>query len=175
MNSLQYACSPKCALTATREKEALRVARELKRSEKAAKRALKARREALKSKSDWRKEVSAVFNRFIRLRDQGMPCISCQRYHPGQIHAGHFIAVGMGGGHPLQFCEENVHGQCAPCNNHLSGNLLPYRRNLIDKIGLDRVEWLEGYHPPKKYTIDDLKKIKSDYKKKIKELESVCG
>jgi len=171
MNSLQYACSPKCALTATREKEALRVARELKRSEKAAKRALKARREALKSKSDHFRETQAVFNRFIRLRDQGMPCISCQRHHTGQYHAGHYLTTAA---FPeKRYLEDNCHKQCSACNNHLSGNISAYRIHLKEKIGADRLACLEGPHPPKKYTIDDLKKIKSDYKKKIKELGSV--
>lgn len=40
----------------------------------------------------------------------------------------------------------------------------------VKRIGKDRVEWLEGPHDPKKYTIDDLKKIKQEYKDKLKQL-----
>ena len=45
-----------------------------------------------------------------------------------------------------------------------------YRINLIKKIGLDKVEWLEGQHEPKKYTCEDLKEIELKYKQKLKEL-----
>lgn len=46
-----------------------------------------------------------------------------------------------------------------------------YRVNLINRIGLERVESLEGPHDPAKYTIDDLKAIKATYKAKLRELE----
>ena len=47
-----------------------------------------------------------------------------------------------------------------------------YRVNLIKKIGLEWVEWLEGPHDPIKYTIDDLKNIKLTYRAKLKELQA---
>jgi len=43
---------------------------------------------------------------------------------------------------------------------------------LIEKIGLERVEWLEGPHEPKKYTIDELKGIRDLYRRKLKELKN---
>ena len=178
MNSLQYACSPKCALTATREKEALRVARELKIAERQRKGALRARREALKSRSQWIKETQAVFNKWVRLRDEkaGLPCISCGTFNPkhtgkgGAWDAGHFLS--RGAFPELRFEPTNCWRQCKKCNNFRSGNFTNYRKSLLLLIGEDKVATLEGPHPPKKYTIDDLKQIKSDYKKKIKELES---
>jgi len=33
---------------------------------------------------------------------------------------------------------------------------------------MERVEWLEGPHEPKKYTIEDAKEIKKLYKQKLK-------
>lgn len=36
--------------------------------------------------------------------------------------------------------------------------------------GLDKVEWIEGPHELKKYTCEDLKKIETTYKQKLKEL-----
>ena len=47
-----------------------------------------------------------------------------------------------------------------------------YRRALVELIGVDKVEWLEGPHEPKKYTIDDLKAIKAEYIRKRKEVEA---
>lgn len=110
-----------------------------------------------------------AFNAFIRYNDRNDPCISCGRHHNGQYHAGHYRSVGA---HPeLRFEELNCHKQCAPCNNYLSGNIADYRINLIKKIGLDKVEWLEGPHEPKKYTCEELKEIETYYKQKLKELQ----
>ena len=112
------------------------------------------------------KEAQKAFNAFIRARDNDLPCISCGRTHLGQYHAGHYKSTGSSP--ELRFEEINNNKQCAPCNNHLSGNIENYRINLIKKIGLDKVEWLEGPHEPKKYTCAELKEIELMYKQKIK-------
>lgn len=128
----------------------------------------KARKEKLKTRGDYARETQAVFNKYIRLRDDNLPCVSCDRYHQGQYHAGHYRTVG---GHPeLRFDELNCHKQCSVCNNHKSGNIVEYRINLIKRIGSDNLDWLEGPHEAKKYTIEQLKQIKQDYKNKCKEL-----
>jgi len=49
-----------------------------------------------------------------------------------------------------------------------SGNLTEYRRHLINKIGLDRVEWLEGPHDSPRYTESDLRAIRDKYRKMVK-------
>ena len=117
------------------------------------------------------KDAQQVFNEFIRNRDKTEPCISCQRFHQGQYHAGHFVSVGSRPN--LRFNEQNVHKQCAPCNNHLSGNIIQYRMNLIKKIGIEAVVQLETDFEPKKYTIDELKEIVQIYRKKVKMLKMV--
>ena len=156
---LQSVCSPNCAwdhAKTVREKAERKETKELKVK--------------LKTKAEWLKEAQAIFNQFIRLRDKDAPCISCQRHHTGQYHAGHYKTTGA---HPeLRFNEFNVHKQCAPCNNHLSGNIINYRINLVKKIGLDEVEWLESNHTASKYTIEDIKALKTLYKQKIKALDS---
>lgn len=153
---LQTAC---CIAHAIEQAKAARAKREANED--------KAKREKLKSRATWMREAQAVFNRFIRARDEGQPCISCGRHHQGQIHAGHYLSTGA---RPeLRFDERNVHAQCAPCNNHLSGNIALYRIALISKIGLAAVEELEGPHEAKKYTIDELRAIKAEYTRKLKE------
>jgi hypothetical protein len=122
----------------------------------------------LKSRADWLRDAQAAFNRYIRLRDHDKPCISCGRNHQGQWHAGHYRSVGACP--ELRFEEANVHKQCAPCNDHLSGNIVEYRRGLIERIGIDQVEWLEGNHEAKKYTIEEIKAIKAEYTHKAKEV-----
>lgn len=114
------------------------------------------------------KRAQAAFNKFIRLRDRDEPCISCGRHHEGQYHAGHYKTTGA---HPeLRFEELNCHKQCAPCNNHKSGDITNYRVNLIKKIGVANVEWLEGPHDAQHWTIDELKEITKHYNAKVREI-----
>lgn len=130
---------------------------------------LKIAKDKIKSRQEWLKEAQTAFNNFIRARDKDLPCISCGRHHQGQYHAGHYLTVGA---RPeLRFNEMNCAKQCQPCNTHLHGNLILYRVELIKRIGLYNVEWLEGHHEPSKHTISDLKVIKALYKAKLKELK----
>jgi hypothetical protein len=155
---MQVACGWQCAIEHSRK---LKEARDRKDH--------RAAKERLKTRRDWVREAQSAFNRYIRLRDTGQPCISCGRHHSGQYHAGHYLSVGA---RPeLRFDERNVHLQCAPCNNHLSGNIVLYRQGLIHKIGLAAVEWLEGPHGPKQYSIEELRAIKADYTQRAREIE----
>ena len=164
-SSTQKVCSPECAIKLARDNAQ-------KAQERAEKKKQRERKAKLKSRSEWLKEAQSVFNKFIRLRDKNAPCISCGRYHQGQYHAGHYRSVGACP--ELRFCELNVHKQCAPCNDHKSGNIIEYRINLINKIGVDKVVWLELQDlETKKYNIEDCKAIIKYYKAKIKELEGV--
>lgn len=154
---LQVACSIQCAINHANK---LKHSRE-KKEHRAAK-------EKLKTRQDWMKEAQAAFNKWVRLRDHEKPCISCGRFHNGQWHAGHYLSTGA---HPeLRFDPLNNNKQCQPCNTHLSGNLIEYRKGLIDRIGQNKVDWLEGPHEPKKYTIEDLREIKAHYTKLAREL-----
>jgi hypothetical protein len=156
---LQSVCSLECAVIAAETAKAKRIRKEHR-----------AAKHKLKSRADWLKEAQAAFNRYIRMRDHDKPCISCGRQHQGQWHAGHYRSVGACP--ELRFDELNVHKQCAPCNDHLSGNIVEYRRGLIERIGIDRVEWLEGNHAAKKYTIEEIKAIKAEYTHKAKEVRA---
>ncbi|MBV1928304.1 MAG: recombination protein NinG [Gammaproteobacteria bacterium] len=126
------------------------------------------RKEALKTRTDYLKELQVVFNKFIRLRDKGNNCISCNKPAKKE-NAGHYRSVG--GNPELRFEESNCYLQCEYCNTYNHGNLINYRINLIKKIGIDKVEWLEGKHEPKNYTVEELKGLKVMYKLKIKQLE----
>lgn len=123
-----------------------------------------------KSRAEWMREAQAAFNRWIRARDAVKPCISCGRMHQGQIHAGHYRTTKAAP--ELRFHPLNVHAQCAPCNTHLSGNLIEYRIGLANRIGSAAVEWLEGPHEPARYTIDELREIKAGFTAWAKELEA---
>ncbi|ROM29290.1 hypothetical protein BK645_09990 [Pseudomonas protegens] len=136
-------------------------------------REIKDRKEALKTRADHLKDAQKAVNEFIRLRDKDLPCVSCGRFHEGQWHAGHFRSVNA---HPeLRFEPLNIWRQCAPCNTHKSGDLLNYRQELVRRIGADAVEWLEGPHLPKKYTVEQLKALAAEYRAKTKELKRAAA
>lgn len=152
-------CSQHCALELAR---AARVKDERK--------ADAVKREKLKSRSEWQAEAQAAVNAFVRLRDAHLPCVSCGRHHDGQYHAGHYRSVGSAP--HLRFdVERNLHKQCQPCNTHLHGNLVRYRQALVHRIGLEALEALESDQAPRKYSISDLKTIKTTYAARARELK----
>ena len=168
--STQQVCSMKCAIAFSKRKAEEKRKKQEKSDRLEASRRMRERKEKLKSRSDWLKDLQRVFNEFIRLRDVDLPCISCGRYHQGQYHAGHYRSVGACP--ELRFNEDNAHKQCSACNSHLSGNILEYRLGLIEKIGLERVEFLERKdHPPLKVSVEEIKDLIKVYKAKCKELK----
>jgi len=90
-------------------------------------------------------KAQKVFNAWIRQRDSKdgyFTCISCFRTLPvDQMNAGHYVPVK--GGSALRFNEYNVNGECVRCNGFDEFHLIGYRKNLIKKIGIKKVEQLE--------------------------------
>lgn len=124
---------------------------------------------SLKTRSEWLRDAQAAFNRYIRLRDDGLPCISCGRNTGAKMNAGHYLSVGA---HPeLRFNELNVHRQCEHCNSFKSGNQAEYRKRLIDKIGQAEVDKLEGPQEPLKLSISEIQELIKRYREKVKELQ----
>ncbi len=147
---LQSVCSPECALLVAMKK----TQQEMLRKASAERQDALKRRKAMRSMSELRKRAQEAFNAYIRERDLGEACIACGRFHDGQWHAGHYLTTAA---HPeLRYEPKNCHKSCSPCNLHLSGNLLEYRKGLIRRYGIELVEWLEGPHEPKHYSRDDL-------------------
>jgi hypothetical protein len=115
-----------------------------------------------------------AFNALIRARDRDLPCITCGTLNPGGDprggvwDCGHYLTVGA---HPeLRFNEDNGHRQCVRCNRDRSGAQQVYREALIRRIGLARVEALEGPHPPAKWTVDDLNAMAADFRRRVREM-----
>lgn len=154
---LQQVCSAKCALEYLKQVDKRKREKETRQWKR-----------DIMTRQEWLKALQVIFNKYIRERDKDLPCISCQRHHKGQYHAGHYRSVGSCP--ELRFHELNVHKQCSTCNNYLSGNLIEYRKNLIQKIGVDMVDFIEGPHKPKKYTLEEIKSLILLYKDKIKSL-----
>ena len=154
-------CCHSCAIDFAREKSK-------RLAERKAAAQHRERKMEVKPLSYWMKRAQAAFNAWVRERDRDQPCISCGRYHQGQYHAGHYRPAGSNP--ELRFEPDNVMKQCSVCNAHLSGNLTEYRKALIAKIGLARVEWLEGPQEPKRYRKEDYQAIEAEYKAKLKAL-----
>jgi hypothetical protein len=161
---MQSVCSPDCAYKLVEQKKAKKATKDIKDKEKELRKHLKESKEKLKTKGQLAKEAQAAFNKYVRLRDKDLPCISCGRHHQGQYHAGHYRSVGSAP--HLRFNLWNNNRQCAPCNTHLSGNLINYRMNLIKKIGEDKVDWLESANFSNKYSAEYLRRLKRLFSKK---------
>lgn len=163
VRTLQIACSVECAY---------KVARVNGGKARAVK--YRADKKKLKTRSDWLKEAQQSFNLFIRTRDgiKGYGCISCGT-HNGKANCGHYRSVGASP--ELRFEESQTALQCERCNTYLSGNLIEYRKGLLARVGQEKLDWIEGHHEPKKYTVDDLKEIKEKYRIKTKELIASDG
>ncbi|UMY52344.1 recombination protein NinG [Pseudomonas azotoformans] len=165
----QAVCSPECAMidAPRHEPKARKALAEIGRKE------LRAAKVKIKTRAHHMKEAQAAFNAWVRERDIGLPCVSCGRHHNGQWHAGHYRTVG--GNPELRFEPLNVWRQCAPCNNHKSGDIVNYRLELVRRIGADKVDWLEGPHEPRRHTIEQLQAIKADYRAKTLELKRAAA
>lgn len=161
----QAVCSPKCGLAIkdVNKDKARKAIDQVERKE------IRTAKERIKSRGDYLREAQAAFNAWVRERDADLPCISCGRYHQGKYDAGHYRTVGSNPA--LRFNTFNCHKQCVPCNQHKSGDIVNYRINLVAKIGADKVAWLEGFHEPMRYTIEDLQGIKVHYRALVRELK----
>ncbi|MBB6658679.1 recombination protein NinG [Proteus mirabilis] len=175
--SFQNWCSPEHGFELSeqrrnkdREKALAKLKKENQKKEREAKDKLKARKLAVKPLSYFTKQAQTAFNAFIRERDKDEPCISCGRFHEGQYHAGHYRTTGANP--ELRFDEDNCHKQCAPCNNHLSGNIENYTPRLIEKIGQERFDRLMGSHELPKWKREDYERIRDHYRVKLKELKN---
>jgi hypothetical protein len=69
-------------------------------------------------------------------------CISCGKVcNVSEMDGGHYISRAKT---ITAFSPLCVWAQCKHCNQHLSGNLVEYRKGLITKIGIEAVEFLES-------------------------------
>jgi hypothetical protein len=162
---LQQACGWQCAIVIAGEK---RTKADNKRKN-VVKRELREQKEKLKSRSDWMKEAQHAFNKYIRERDYGLPCISCGKPTKIGDHAGHWKPTSSSP--ELRFNEDNCHLQCVQCNLYFHGNVEQYRVGLLKRIGESRVISLTVWDKAKKYTVQELKELIEEYKLKTKLLK----
>lgn len=120
------------------------------------------RKEKLKDRRWYERKAQQLFNKRIRKRDKGKPCVSCGVIMFKKVNAGHYRSTASAP--QLRFNEDNCHAQCEKCNSYLSGNIREYRIGLLKRIGEQRLYALENNNELKKWTIDELKLIIDKYK-----------
>jgi hypothetical protein len=165
---MQKVCSPLCALEISRQATEKKKAKEAQEDRKKTREKL----DAMRTKPQLVKIAQVSFNKYIRERDLLKPCISCGKppsTESNQTDAGHFRSVGSAP--HMRFVEDNVHGQCKHCNQYLAGNVLAYRKKLIERIGLTRVEQIESDQTVRKYTKEGLQEIARHYNAEAKRLK----
>lgn len=123
-----------------------------------------------------KEKAQKIFNKWIRERDSDdgyFTCISCSRTLPvDQMDAGHYVPVKNGS--YFRFDENNCAGQCRRCNRFDEFHLVGYRKNLINKIGLENVEYLENNRNlVKKWTKEELNNIIKQYGEARKNLDNL--
>jgi hypothetical protein len=172
--STQVVCSYQCSHVHVDELKAKKAASEAKASRVEH----RAAKEQQKSRADWIKEVQVVVNTYCRLRDlqAGHGCIDCGKpFEPqkpgGSVDAGHYLSRGS---HPnLRFNILNIHAQRKNCNRPGGTTAAAFRLGMIGRIGLEAVDALEADHTPAKWTIEELRAMKSHYAKLVSELKKL--
>jgi hypothetical protein len=146
------------------QKKAAKAKKGKAEADKAFRRETAARKVKAKTLTDYKDDAQKEVNRFIKFRDWSKPCVSCDKPHTmdHQRHASHYRA--KGNYDSLRFDEANIWMSCATCNAHLSGNLIEYRKRLIGRIGQEELDRLEGPAPLSRWTVDQLKAIRSKYR-----------
>lgn len=176
-SSLQKVChNYKCAMEFNRQVDERNAAREKRKQERLQRDDLRQRRERLKGKPEWNREAQAAVNKFIFWRDYGDPCIACGKplnygVRGGAVDASHYRSRGAAPW--LRFNVFNNNAGCVHCNRDLSGNLIPYRINLIEKFGLHRVERIEHDNTVRKFDIEYLKRVKSIFTRRARHYEKL--
>lgn len=186
-NSLQRGCSPQCCRQLRDEKVEKQVAkgmrlleRQRREQERERKRQHRADKERVKPRAKLREEAIQAFNAYIRLRDDGLPCITCERpawmveqdppLTGGVWHAGHFQSTGSAP--EKRFDEDNVHRQCASCNRPGGHSRETYEASLRARIGDERVDATLAPREAARYTVDDFRRIRDTYRRRTRELKA---
>jgi protein-arginine kinase activator protein McsA len=99
---------------------------------------------------------------YVRNRDIGLNCISCNTPYSDDFQAGHFYPAGSF--ETLKFHLDNINGQCVQCNLFKDGNFENYSLNLPKRIGLENYQNLVQLAEidkqfQKVWTVEKLKEI----------------
>ena len=167
MMPMARVCSAFCAMTFARSVNGKAAKVALVKD----KRDTKAKLDSLKTPSKHEAECRTIVQKMARIRDRHDGCISCHMpaNYGGQWHGSHFRPAGNNAA--VQFHLWNIHKSCAQCNLFKGGNLGAYRPRLVEKIGADRVEWLESQNQSVKTNVPYLIRFKAVMGKRLRRIE----
>ena len=144
----------------------------------------KAKTEKFHKDRKWKKENKSlralqndarrVFQKYIRLRDDKKTCISCGTIYAREWDGGHYLKAETYTG--AIFDEVNVNKQCDSCNRFKDGNLIEYRKGLINRYSESitlELERTSNYNRDYKYTRQELLGLENFYKFKIKNINNI--
>jgi hypothetical protein len=125
-------------------------------------------------------KLDGMFSEWIRRSsaDEGgtVGCVTCGKlmyWKNDGAQAGHFIKRQH---RSVRWDERNVHVQCVYCNKWRNGEEGQHGDYIIRTHGIDAHQDLFRLkHQVKKYTRSDLEALITEYKTKLKELETVVG
>ena len=140
---------------------------------------IRKRKEALRTKPQQLALTQSAVNGWCNARDRlnNRPCISCRKplnWSAPQFgnttgaEAGHYRS--RGAAPHLRFHTGNINAQCTQCNSPRgkSGNHIDYRIGLVKRFGIEHVERIESDQRPRKYTMDELKRIAKIFRKRTR-------
>lgn len=157
-------CSAKCAVKDAEQKSIAKAVRQAKLEKKIGK-------EKLLSLQGWDLKMKEVMQEIARLLDADKPCIASGKI-TGKMAGGHYYAGGSG---PFTFLKHNIwniHKQSFASNSMKAGDTHLYRLGLIERYGLERLEWIEGLRLKYKdlsWSKDDLINIYLPRAKEVRE------
>ena len=143
---------------------------------------IRKRKDALRTKPEQEKITQDAVNGWCNVRDRlrGYSCVSCDRpllwgvsrryggSNPATGEAGHYRSVGSA--RHLRFLTFNINGQCQHCNSPrgLSGHHRGYEQGIIKRYGHEMLDRIKADQRPRKYTIDDLKRIARIFRRRTR-------
>ena len=126
-----------------------------------------------KTTSALTQDLQKCFNEWVRLRDKGLPCISCGA--PNPTDAGHLFKKSIRPA--MRFIPEAAHAQCRACNSLPDGNYEAFCQGIAKRYGaayLERVIQMsnESRKVDFKPTRTELREMIAYYKNEIKKLHN---
>jgi hypothetical protein len=141
-SSTQQTCSPLCERLYKVEKRVKREEAQERKAviAKAAGTQTEKEQVILQDRDKLEKELTRTSHRLVKLRDWGLPCISCGEVHKPDFQAGHYHSRGahIQIGHDML----NINGQCYDCNIHKGGNKQGYRQGIKARYGSEVLQKL---------------------------------
>jgi len=118
------------------------------------------------------KLAKQLAQKWARIRDKDLPCISCNTNTSTMWDGGHLYKSELYSG--LRFDETNINRQCRKCNTYLNGNEINYVKGYMERFSINAFNELSNkatLTKNKKWSVPELKQIINYYKLKIKDNE----